>query len=359
MSVINQMLRDLDKDQKNEIKQAGSNVVFESSQNRKYIVATIVVVLFVLGFFINNIFADKEENKNSEMLNFKTETLDKNTTQKVVAADKVSEVKQQQNTTLKTQEADTLTPLKPPEKNPLKITNEEKINRLEKPKLDKVIKQKSTKINFDKTVLNKQNKTTDNEVKFEITRKVVPVKTQAKHYWKEAEKNPLKAEQLLTKALSLDPNLDGARLQLVALLVSQKRTTEAETMTDQGLFSNPENAGYIEWKARLRIASNDPQAGLQWLLKSKPKVAEHITYYGILASLASQLKHNELAAKTYLKLTTIQPQHGPWLLGLAISEERLGKYDSARRFYNKAKSANGLTTRAQVFIQQKLTKLES
>ena len=352
MSVINKMLKDLESEHTLEVSDKGNILVSQSNTNLIIIIGLIVLSISFVLYFYSEVYNQKINT------NFKQELM----LEKQQSVEKLELVKVNKK------------PLKP-----IEIVNKE----LDLDATKETLNNATLKRNVVEKIIVKDAKITENlqqdnnkpQIKieeklsqninetppkvFKITKSKVSPKKQAQRFWNEAEQHPQNAESLLTKALGLNASLHGARLQLIALLVTQKRLGSAEQLTDRGLILSPQHPGYIEWKARMRVAFNDSKTGLQWLLKASPEIEQHINYYGILASLASQLKYNEIAADTYLKLSTIQPKHGPWLLGMAISEERLGNKQTAKEYYQKAQSADGLTPRARIFIQQKLQKLES
>ncbi len=345
MSVINKMLKDLEQQQQAEIQHARKNIVTNNSPTTKILWLLILVILILLAWnFRETLFG---ENKNNEIVT-KVEKVEQiaeviklDSTEKAVA----------ENTSRKILGNDEITA----ENKPEKIVVKQPENKpMVAPEKDKPL---NKKLSVSKEI--HQQQITEPAEIITITKNPISPELRARNLWKQAEIHPANAEKLLQEALSLSSSLHGARLQLIALFVSQQRMTLAETTVDKGLLGFSENSNYIEWKARLRIAANDSQVALQWLLKTQPEMETHINYYGLQAGVASQLSHHEKAMETYTGLVEVQPQHGPWLLGLAISTEKLGQKQRALNIYKKAQSAEGLTPRAQLFIQQKLDKLES
>jgi MSHA biogenesis protein MshN len=372
MSVINKMLKDLESEQEVEVSPKGNILLSKKNNSWIIILIFLAIIIVILSYFlkisynqqsITQSILNDAENKQIKAPKITPNPVLENQAKALqtvgLADNKQAKQKLEPSPITLTKVVPEKTPqtsrLEEPNLNVIKVENTKK----QSPKISKkslaINKQKETSTDFKKP----SDKKVNSQQIFKKTKSKINSKQQAQRFWNEAEKQPQYAEKFLSKALVSDGSLHGARLQLIALLVTQKRLTEAERMADKGLILSPRHPGYIEWKARMRIAANDAKTALQWLLKTTPDLEQHINYYGILASIASQLKYNDIAAETYLKLSNIQPKYGPWLLGMAISEERLGNDNNAKDYYQKAKSANGLTPRARIFIQQKLDKLES
>ncbi len=354
MSVINKMLKDLEKQQRQEINHSTTRVSSERVQSAKFIWILVLVLITFVIYQISQMFFKNEQTsiiQNKIPQTTKIEVLAHSLEKNTIQENKIDEHKEPVRFKVKKELV----------VEPLVKNNHKKITKSSKEILHQhaIIKSSENIKPIERKIVNVDHEVIPKETAFKITKKVISNVEQALRLWKQAEKQPQRAEKLLRQAIRLDPKLEGARLQLIALLVSQTRLADAESTVDRGLIAFPENPGYVEWKARLRVAAKDPQTGLQWLLKIQPEFSSHINYYGMLATVASQLKHNNIAVETYQKLSKVQPHHGPWLLGLAISQERLGMHENAIYSYKQAQSAKGLTPRAQIFIQQKLNKLES
>ncbi len=224
------------------------------------------------------------------------------------------------------------------------------------------LKKKTQVAVIDIKVSSKKNNTPNKPFKktstFSININKTDPKKQARYFWRLAEENPYEAEKNLQQAIALDPQLHGARLQLIAYQISKRKMFAVEQSVNKALKLFPKNARYIEWKARLLLVSGKKQLAREWLLKMSPKLKSHINYYGMLAGINNQLGMYAEAENIYIKLVLNQPDHGPWLLGLAIAQQKQRKTISAKRSYLQAIMGEGLTNRAKLFIQQQLKKLE-
>ncbi|RMH38659.1 MAG: tetratricopeptide repeat protein [Gammaproteobacteria bacterium] len=183
--------------------------------------------------------------------------------------------------------------------------------------------------------------------------------TQAEMLWRRARINPDRQEALLREALQLKPDLLGARIELVAYLVAHQRLDEAEAVVDEGLSIVPSAAVLREWKARFLMGRGDVQNAWKWLAASMPQpFAEYISFYGLKAALAARLEKPALAASLYQKLVEVQPKEARWWLGLGLAHERLQQSRAAIQAYEKALAAQGLTPKSRAFVLQQLARLQ-
>jgi MSHA biogenesis protein MshN len=179
----------------------------------------------------------------------------------------------------------------------------------------------------------------------------------AQALWRQARRQPTQAESLLREALALDPDLHAVRVEWVVLLVRAGRTEEAESVVDAGLKRPAPSPALVEWKARLALSRGDAGTALRWLLAHQPVLEENLSYYGLEASLLAREGRHQEAINLYRQLLRLQPDHGRWWLGLALSSEKLGQRQQAVDAYQKALASSGLTQKARAFVQQKLASL--
>lgn len=163
------------------------------------------------------------------------------------------------------------------------------------------------------------------------------------------------AEESFGQALTLNPKLLDARLRLIGLLQQQMQLDQAEHLLQQGLQLNPENPDLRKVYARLMLNDQRFAAAIK-LLKSEPvpAVASDLEYHALLAALLQDSKQFEAASQVYGHLLQIRPQAAIWWMGLAISQEQLGKSDEARNAYQRAINLPGLRPDLRNYIQSRL-----
>jgi len=130
---------------------------------------------------------------------------------------------------------------------------------------------------------------------------------------------------------------------------------KAEDLLRQGLQLNPENPDLRKVYARLMLKDQRFAAAIK-LLKSEPvpAVASDLEYHALLAALFQESKQFEAASQVYIHLLQVRPQAALWWMGLAISQEQLGKLEQARNAYQRAIDLPGLRPELRNYIQSRL-----
>lgn len=162
------------------------------------------------------------------------------------------------------------------------------------------------------------------------------------------------ASELLGNVLQLDPGNTAARQTLVGLLVAGKRYGEAERSLHDGLKLNPGQTGLAMILARLQVEQGDTQRGLKTLLQSAPYAAELPDYQAFLAALLQREGRHKEAIEHYLQALRKVPGSGVWLMGLGISLQAENRLPEAQEAFIRAKASNTLSPDLQAFVEQQL-----
>lgn len=82
-------------------------------------------------------------------------------------------------------------------------------------------------------------------------------------------------------------------------------------------------------------------------------------YYGLRATVQQQLGQHPQALQGFQALLQLQPQQGRWWLGAALSLEAMSQPEQAQQYYRQALQwSNNLSAASRHFIQQRLTEAE-
>lgn len=81
------------------------------------------------------------------------------------------------------------------------------------------------------------------------------------------------------QVLAHDPRNQGAREQLAGLLYGEGRLSEASQLLEEGLRFDPEQADFRLLLARLAISGGDQLKALGWLTGHRPDLASNLDYY--------------------------------------------------------------------------------
>jgi MSHA biogenesis protein MshN len=147
--------------------------------------------------------------------------------------------------------------------------------------------------------------------------------------------NPDLARRALEKVLKLKPDEYTSRIKLASLYYAADEKDRAIHLLERGVKLSPEVPALRLTIARIYIKLKQIEQAWYFLAGLEPKVADNIDYYAVLGGLAQQRGDNLAAKSSYLSLVKEQPLQGRWWLGLAIAEDRLGDYASARAAYQK------------------------
>lgn len=163
-----------------------------------------------------------------------------------------------------------------------------------------------------------------------------------------------KAIQGLTVLVDKHPEYNLARETLVTLLVQQGNQGSAEKILSTGLQLQPYYPPFIEMKAHFLVDEGKIEQALNLLKKAPPALAMHPEYYAFIAALYQRLGQFSSAESLYQQLTALHPEKGVWWLGLAVTEEGLGKNAQAMEAYAKADRSPDLDPELRGYVGTRL-----
>lgn len=159
----------------------------------------------------------------------------------------------------------------------------------------------------------------------------------------------------LAQALRFDPRHATARQALIGLLVEARRYGEAERSLQEGLALDPRQAELAMTLARLQVERGDVRGALSTLERTLPHAAERPAYEAFMAALLQREERHREAIEHYQSAIRKTPS-GVWLMGLGISLQAEGRFQEARRAFGRAKDSN-LSPELQEFVEQRLKQL--
>ena len=161
----------------------------------------------------------------------------------------------------------------------------------------------------------------------------------------------------LTHALQIDPRHTASRQTLVGLLLEANRYSDAERTLQQGLAIAPEQPDLVMILARLQVERGDVRGGLASLERTLPYASENADYQAFLAALLQREGQHREAIAHYLLALRNAPQTGVWLMGLGISLQAENRRAEAREAFSRARTSNTLSPELQAFVEQRLKQL--
>ena len=158
-------------------------------------------------------------------------------------------------------------------------------------------------------------------------------------------------------ALKLNPAHEQARQTLVSILLEKKRNEEAEIALEAGLKINVQQINFAMLLARLQVERNALQAALDTLLRTLPYADLQPSYQSFVAALMQRQNRHKEAISYYQKALQLKPNLGVWLMGLGISLRAEQRKEEARSAFKQALETNSLNTELQSFVNQQLKEL--
>ncbi|WP_448213586.1 tetratricopeptide repeat protein [Colwellia sp. MEBiC06753] len=164
-----------------------------------------------------------------------------------------------------------------------------------------------------------------------------------------------RAEQLMQDVLLLKPEHLEARKQLTAIWFAQGNTQAAFNLVNQGITLMPQEPSFRLMAAKILLQQQLNKAAFEVLsvLKNTPQVE----YQSLLAQSASAVEQQKFAISAYQHLIKLQPNNAKWHLGLAISHDKNSGFNEAIASYKEALVIGGLSAASQAFAEQRISAL--
>ena len=156
-------------------------------------------------------------------------------------------------------------------------------------------------------------------------------------------------------ALSHDPQHTVARQTLASLLNELQRNDEAQKVLEEGLSIDVNQPKLAMMLARILVVKGDAAAAWNVLQQTLP-AAREAEYYGYAAAVLQRLGRHQEAIQQYQTALRFVPDSGIWWMGLGISFHALDKQSEAKEAFKNAQTAN-LSPELQVFVEDKLRQL--
>jgi len=164
-----------------------------------------------------------------------------------------------------------------------------------------------------------------------------------------------KAEQLFEDVLIIKPEHKEARKKLAALWFGKKAYQQAVNLLSQGIAIDRQDGELRLLKARVLLKQGQHKAAYHTL---KPLDSlENEEYQVMLANIAQQTEQFSSAIIAYQVLIKMQPYSGRWHLGLAITYDKNGQFLLAINEYALALTKANLSASSAEFAEQRMQAL--
>jgi len=159
-------------------------------------------------------------------------------------------------------------------------------------------------------------------------------------------------------ALEIDPRHEASRQTLVALLLEGKRVDEAAVLLERGLALNAGNSGFAMLLARISVERGDIPGALALLQKHAAPADRNPDYHAFAAALYQRLDRHREALEQYQRALALAPAAGVWWVGMGISLQASQRPKEALAAFTRARSTGNLSPDLSVFVEQRLKQLQ-
>jgi MSHA biogenesis protein MshN len=167
------------------------------------------------------------------------------------------------------------------------------------------------------------------------------------------------AEGLLVESLQLDSNNHEARLLLARLQVRLDKTASARVLLNQGLKLAPEHHLMRMTLAHLELVGGNLDTAVQVLQAAESSARDNPDYQALLAALLQRQNRHQDAMSHYLAALRLSPENVNWLVGLGMSLEAQGLNTAAMESYERAIDIGGLSPNLDKTAKDRLAQLRT
>ncbi|WP_170285795.1 tetratricopeptide repeat protein [Propionivibrio limicola] len=162
------------------------------------------------------------------------------------------------------------------------------------------------------------------------------------------------ALELLRGALRLDASHVAARQWLVKLLLDARRLDEAVVLLQEGIALRPAQVGWAMTLARLQVERGSLADAWKTLESSLPAGGDNADYQGFAGHVLYKQGRSRDAIAHYQVATRLAPADGRWWLGLGLALEAEGKLPEARDMFLRARQTGKLGPDLTALVEQKV-----
>lgn len=167
------------------------------------------------------------------------------------------------------------------------------------------------------------------------------------------------AEREFREALAIDPADAEKWIYVYSVLVAAARPAAAEQALQQGLSLADEPGGLAKIYARLLVDRGNKERAVGVLNTHRPAPASDTEYDAFLAALLQQTGSYAEAGDVYRSLLAVDPRSGPWLFGLAMSDDSLGNIAEALAGFDRALASGSLKPPLDRYARRRIAELQA
>lgn len=158
----------------------------------------------------------------------------------------------------------------------------------------------------------------------------------------------------LRSCLKVDGTHAAARQLLLKALLEQRSYDEARELLAEAVQLQPGRYQWAMTLARLQIEKGDAAGAWQSLQASMGAGANNADYQGLAGNVLQRLGNGKDAAEHYRAALRLSPNDGRWWIGLGLALESQGNGAEARTAFQTARASGSLTPEMAAFVEQRL-----
>lgn len=161
------------------------------------------------------------------------------------------------------------------------------------------------------------------------------------------------AIERLSEALREEPAHGNARQLLLSLLVERQQWQEAEALLREGLELTPSHSPWAMALARIQVERGQPGPAWETLQKYMAAGEGNADYQGFAGVLLQRMQRPMDAVDHYQAALRLKPE-ARWWAGLGLALEAAGHPAEAREAFQRAQAAGGLTPEMAAVVERRL-----
>jgi MSHA biogenesis protein MshN len=166
-------------------------------------------------------------------------------------------------------------------------------------------------------------------------------------------------KEYLREALSIYIPHIKAREMLAGIYIKSGHLISAAELLSEGVKVAPDYPLFAKLYARVLLEQNNPALAIQILERGSAAARINVEpdYYALLAATYQRVNQHDKAVDIYLQLVKIRPSAGVWWLGLGISLEKSAKKKEALEAYQRAQKTGSLKAGLVKFADNRVAAL--
>jgi MSHA biogenesis protein MshN len=165
------------------------------------------------------------------------------------------------------------------------------------------------------------------------------------------------AQEQFAAALERQPSHEGARQALGAILIERGQLDEARRLLEQGLALNPAQLQFATVLGRILVEQRDYPAAAAVLLGARESGRDNAEFQLLLGLVLQRLGLHAEAATALGSAVELKPQPATTWLALAMSLDAAGRKPEALEAYRRSLAAGGLAAEAHRYAESRIRTL--